>query len=166
MTQYLSDQPLYRDELAGLYAQYRVIKSKIKVTPVTSGTANVLPAFWGVYLDNDAVLTYALATSIMEDSRLGGSTSRPAIHTGLTGSLNASEARFNGSRSASFTIRKLDKDSRDVTHANGVSPTNLQAMEYQIWAGSIAGNDPGTLQFLVELSFTVSFTEPIVQTPS
>ncbi len=58
-------QPLFRDELAALYAEYRVVKSRIKVTPITSGTANVLPAFWGVYMDNnDAALTYTLATYI------------------------------------------------------------------------------------------------------
>lgn len=56
-------QPLMYDEYSALYKQYRVISSKIKITPVMTATGTGVPGFYGVFLDSDATLDYSLATS-------------------------------------------------------------------------------------------------------
>ena len=62
-------QSLMFDEYALLYNQYRVLSSKIKITPMVDDTSNITPAFYGVFGDKDTTFTYTLATAVIEDGR-------------------------------------------------------------------------------------------------
>ena len=60
-------QPLLHDEYQGLYGSYRVLSSKIRVTPVASSATTQVPAFWGVFVDQDTSLGYS---SLLKSSRI------------------------------------------------------------------------------------------------
>ncbi len=154
-------QPLLYDEYKLLYGHYRVISSKIKITPVESVTANVIPMLYGVYRDTDTTLTYSLGTSIIEDQRNKGS-------WGMGGVRDTGNRRLYSSKTASF------KASRDLGKEGAVNQTAVAnnpsgAMDtsfYQVWCASIAGNNPGSQDFIVQIDYVVQFTTPIVVTPS
>lgn len=154
-------QPLMRDEYALLYASYRVISSKIKVTPVASTTTNVVPSFYGVFRDDDSVLTYSLGTSIIEDQRNKGT-------WGMVAEQLDSSSKKHGTRSTSFNAKRdLGNDGQNATHEQATNPTGIDATQYyQLWSSSIAGNDPPTTNFLVQIDYIVEFTDPAVVTPS
>ncbi len=154
-------QPLMRDEYALLYGQYRVLSTKIKATLVTSSTAgNVIPCLYGVYRDVDTTLGYTLATSIIEDQRNKGGWKLGGPAGMIDHPLPSVRTSFNA---RSF----LSKEGNSHATAIGSNPAAGQdSAFFQLWAGSVAGNDPGAIQFLVQMDFIVEFSDPAVVTPS
>lgn len=160
-------QYLMRDEYALLYNEYRVLSSKIKVTPITTSTSNTVPALWGVYRDTDVTLTYSGGTSVIEDQRNKGGW---GIHVGLsTVQIQARGGSRRNTISATFNAKRdLSKDASTVTHLQSANPetTSPESMFYQIWNASILGNNPGAQSFLVQIDAIVEYTDPLVVTPS
>lgn len=148
-----------RDEYALLYLSYRVLSSKIKITPVPTSTTDVLPSLYGVYRDENTVLGYSLGTSIVEDQRNKGT-------WGLTG--NMFSLKQLRAKSASFNAKRdLGPDGADSSHDQGVNPTVASdSTFFQIWSASIAGTNPGAVSFLVQIDYIVEYTDPAVVTPS
>ena len=153
-------QPLMRDEYALLYDNYRVISSKIKVTLVTSGVAgNVVPCLFGVYRDKDTTLSYTLGTSIIEDMRnkggwnLGGAAAFVAERLKTSTSFNAK------------SFLSVEGASHATSQAANPAAGQDSAF-FQVWASSVSGNDPGSIEFLVQIDYVVEFSDPLVVTPS
>ncbi len=154
-------QPLLHDEYAALYERYRVVSSTIKVTPVTSSLTSQVPAFWGVFGDEDATLTYSLATAIIEDSPRSGGQVR--LHMAGATLLQGNSPMYHPAK-ARFSVKKnLAPDGRDTSTLFGANPaTGTADYNYQVWTGSILANDPGVLGFLIELEYVCQLTDPIV----
>ncbi len=152
-------QPLLHDEYQNYYANYRVLRCKIKVTPVNSLESGSAPGFWGVFLDPDTTLGYSSSTQAIEDktrtkswSQYANSTLNPQVkQRSMTRTFNAK--RFLG-----------PEEYNDVTPFGG-SPGAAQAY-FQIWSGSVLGNNPGAASFLVELEYTVELSGQETITPS
>ncbi len=158
-------QPLQYDEIAAYYANYRVLSSKIKVSPVATATSNVIPCLYGVYRDADSTLTYALGTSIVEDARNKGSW---GVHSGVT-SASLMHGNRRNTRTTTFNAkRQLSPEGANNSVLVTANPADDGefAMYYQLWAASIAGNNPGSVSFLVQIDYLIEFTEPKVLTPS
>ncbi len=157
-------QPLLRDEFAALYAEYRVTWAKIKVTPLTSGTANVIPALWGVMQKANSALDYSLATSVIEDK---SNKTGYSVHFGVTSTEGAYGNKRNAITRVFNAKRLMQPSGFNVSHPVGGDPGVGETDNYfHIWVGSILGNNPGALAFLVELTYDVTFSDPIVATPS
>ena len=157
-------QPLMFDEYAELYGEYRVLSSKITITPMVDDSSNILPVFYGVFGDKDATLTYTLATAIIEDSR---NKSSWGIFGGAAMVTNPNLKRMMTRRTSFNAKRNLSPDAAGKSHAIGVSPsTGPDTWNYQIWAGSVNGNNGGATQFLVEIDYIAEFTDPTVVTQS
>lgn len=155
-------QPLMHDEYSLLYGKYRVLSSTCKVTPVASATSSLVPGLYGVFLEADGTLGYALGTSIIEDQRNKGS-------WGLTmlGATNAQTSLLNQRKRASFNAKKfLSPEAANDAHDQGASPAAGHRAFFQVWVASVAGNNPGSINFLVEIDYTVEYTAPLVLTPS
>lgn len=152
-------QPLMRDEYFLLYQSYRVLSSKIKVTPIPVTNDILLPSLYGVYQNESSSLIYSLGTSVIEDQRNKGS-------WGILGN-QAELAQFK-SKSASFNAkRNLGADGMLNTTLQTSNPTNVEDTAFfHIWSASIAGNNPGAVTFLVQMDFIVEYTDPAVLTPS
>lgn len=155
-------QPLMYDEYTNLYGQYRVISSKIKVTPVLSGTSTVVPGLYGVLLEADGVLDYSLATSIIEDQRIKGS-------WGTFGTtVSMSTAQRTSTKMATFKSKSFfgPRNAGNPVNTNVNPSDDGQLAFYQLWVGSLAGNNPGAISFIVQLDYIVEFTKPLEITPS
>lgn len=150
-------QPLLHDTYEQLYGNYRVISSSIKVTPVTTTSSGVIPAFWGVFTDTNSSLDYTLASAAIEDK----------TRTKRFSQYNGPASVFNGampnSLKASFNSRMLGKEGANAVVPFGENPIadNRFTRFYQVWAGSILANNPGILSFLVELTYIVELTSPL-----
>ncbi len=153
-------QPLMFDEYTLLYNRYRVISSKCKVTPVGTTTSNLIPGLYGVFGDHDVTLTYALGNSVIEDMRNGGK-------WGIVGALNSTINQ--GFKTASYNaLKELSPDGAGQSTPVTVNPTaaGLADYNFQVWVGSVNGNDPAAMILLVQLDYIVEFTDPKVLTPS
>ncbi len=151
-------QPFTHDTMQTLYAQYRVLACSLKVTPVISNVANGQTSFWGIFLDNDSTLNYSLATAIIEDPR---TKSKWGIYNG--NSTIVSGSRYSKPLTLMFNAKKdSSPEAADNAVDFGALPltTNGLTTFFQIWSGSLLGNDPGPMQCLVELTYTVELSSP------
>ena len=62
-------QPLYFDQYMAGYDHYTVIGSKIKVTPSNASTADIVPVYYGVIIDDDSSNSYTNADQIIESNQ-------------------------------------------------------------------------------------------------
>ncbi len=154
-------QPLLHDTYATLYERYRVLSSTIKVTPITTSSSTIVPAFWGVFGDEDATLTYSLSTAVIEDSSRTGGDVRILMAGATTLQGNSPMSK---PATASFNAKRdLPPDGKNNSVAFGANPTELpDEYQFQVWAGSILANDPGVLPFLIEIEYVCELTDPIV----
>lgn len=148
-------QPLMYDEYSLLYEQYRVLSAKIKVTPIPDTVGNHIPCTYGVFRDPDTTLSYVSGNAIIEDKRNKGG-------WGFTG-FNSFVGKLNSiSRSTTFNAKR---DMSPAAAGNSIpiaSNPSTQEFDYyfQIWAASINGNDPGHVNFLVQIDYVVEFSDP------
>ncbi len=160
-------QPYGSDELKALYKYYQVKRSVIKVTPIATTTSNVVPACWGVYRDTDTTVNHNLIRNMVEDPTVP---SNWKIHSGFgSGNPTLSTGGRNTSTKATFSTRNMDAHARDTTLSVSADPTSgtQNDFSYIIYAGSFDGtSNPGSIQFLVEITYWVTFMEPLALTES
>ncbi len=154
-------QPFTHDTYATLYGAYRVIKSKIKVTPVASTASTLIPGFWGLFIDSDSTLSYSEGTQIVEDPRTGGFKQHMGVqtpHYGIQG----------GSMRKTFSAKSLGPEGKNnvVLFGSNASDDRQFSKYFCIWASSILANNPGSLEFMVEIEYTVELTSPLQITQS
>lgn len=155
-------QPLLRDEYNLLYLHYRVLSSKIKITPYTGTTTSTVPALYGVFVDpgNDGTLTYVEGTAIVEDRRVNRSWSI----------MNTSADIFHANKvlSTSYSNRMVNPELRDNATLMSANPSGTgNSKFFQVWCASPDGViNPGIVKFIVEIEYLVEFTTPVNLTQS
>lgn len=155
----IGHQPFGYDQHTLLYDRYRVLSSKITVTPVDVDSSNGTPCLWGIYEDVDGSLTYSLGTSIIEDTRNKGKWS---LHSGISSSPGFTGNTMKGvSRSLKFTNRSLGADVRNNTTLVTTNPDSDQDRLFHLWCSSIGGNNPIAQSFIVQIDYVVQFTDAV-----
>lgn len=157
-------QPLLHDEYSGLYGAYRVLKSKIKVTPITDSGSTATPSLIGVFVDQDTTLGYSTSTQAIEDKNRTGSYK---LYTGIQTALYNS--RTGGPMTRTFNAKRhLGPEGYNNVVAFGGNPNanTVDARYFCIWAGSVLGNTPSAVELLVEIDYVVELTSPLTVTES
>lgn len=152
---------MLHDEYNQLYTQYRVVSAKIKVTPIANTLTGQIPGAYGVFVDANSALDYTQATAAIEDKSRTKSWSM-IVGAGQFGQFK----NVNRVLTRSYNSKRMGKENQYKTTPFGASPGVDDDTYFQIWAGSMTGADPGTFQFLVELTQTVMLSDPIVVTQS
>jgi len=136
-------QPMYFDQLTALYNHYHVMKSKIKITAIRTGTnSNCIMV---LYLDDDTVVNATNAETMAERPGAKLVSCWPA--TGNLGKLTATfdaKAMFGG-------------DIYDNDTLKGTSSANPS--EQSVWTIGFNANTSSNVDFLVEIEYTVVWSE-------
>lgn len=141
-------QPLYFDQLAAVYDQYTVIKSKIRVQFMNT-TAN-LPILCGINGDDDGTA----GTNVETLTQSNNSTSRLlGTQTGGNNFAYMSQ-RFNCKRNLGINAFNA---SGDATAAINGNPT--EEFDYIVWFVAQDGASTTTANYKVDIEYTVIFTE-------
>lgn len=146
-------QPMNFDQMILGYLHYTVYGAKIKITRVRSVTTQILPAYFGVFLDSNATLSYTTAPQIMESNEKhskwlmtggleGGAFGMPSIE------LGCSVKKFMGVK---------DLSSPAYRTAFNANPT--EDVNFCIWGASIADNNPGGIIVVVEIEYLCKLSE-------
>lgn len=151
-------QPSNFDRWVTIYNRWTVLRTRVKFTPIPVATSNVSPAYYGmVFTRTSGMLSGSNPTELMEQPY--------SVYADFPAGLGS----FAGP-SPALTASTL---SREWT---GVDEKTLRIFEYggdsssgpnlgwdymvNLWAGSIDGNDPGSLIFKVEIEYDAVFYEP------
>lgn len=149
-------QPLAYDTYTTLYAKKRVLSSKITITPVHMDISDATPCMYGVFNDSDTSISYGNGLELIEDLRIKG---KWGI-AGATDFMLVNQSHMK--RRASFNVKQMGPEQRDNTSVVGASPDALDSRYYQVWASGItAADNPSAQDFVVEIEYTVEFTQPI-----
>lgn len=143
----IGHQPAYRDTYATLYDQYAVISSNIKVTFVSLAANTGVHA--GLTMDDDSTTTTTVTTLI--EQNFGKTTLLAPISGGLSCKT----------LTASFDCKKhLGIDpytSEQYKSSQGSNPNETFCAV--AWASPCDGSSTVTVQALVEIEYTVLFSE-------
>jgi len=151
-------QYLLRDTMAQLYESYRIVECEIKVTPVFTTSTPGIPGFWGVFMDVNTSLDYSLSTAIIE-AQADNKKTTWALHNGITSVVYGN---YDKSITVTFdSARDLCPEGYNQITTMGVSPSGVDHTRYfQIWSGSILGNNSAAADFLVQMKAKVEFCNP------
>lgn len=151
-------QPLGFDQIALSYDHYTVLGSKITVRAMKSTSVQSIPASYGLYLDNDSILTYTQADQIIEarHHQKGSKTWRvtPGLEEGSVSGVPGAVTLGFGAKTF-FGVKDLSAAQyRPLVAAN---PTEIAF--FCLWAANIDGNDPASWAFMCEIDFIATFGE-------
>jgi hypothetical protein len=149
-------KPMGQQQLFTLYDHATVVGSKIKFTPMTHGyaPAGTNSGVYGTYIDDNTTTSYTNAAAILE-SRLGKSS--VLIGNGGSAGTKPRPAIRKFSTSKFFGVKNVV--GKDLYRCGATfSPT--EDAYFVLWYGSIGGNDPGLLNFMVEIEYICVMTEP------
>lgn len=139
-------QPLYRDTYASIYDQYVVIGSKITVQFVSNQTDNIIV---GINGNDDSTFPTNIET-LME----GNNNTWSCVSQG-TGGNNQKVLSMTFEPNEMFGVdTKSDGYSSTAVTAN---PTELWC--YGVWCAALDGSSTSEVQYLVEIDYTVKFSE-------
>jgi len=138
-------QPLYRDQLAGIYDHYSVISARAQVR-LTNDSAD--PFAVGLLTDDDASGPSSIDTLCEQSHGLH------AILTPLTGSR--SSVRFIAAWDCK-TILGIDPFASE-TYKTAVGSNPAEESDLIVWVSDLAGNTAGIL-FDIEMEYDVLWTE-------
>ncbi len=146
------------DQHTAIYGRYRVEKSRMTVTPIGELTSAVVPALWGVYLDNDSTRNYATPIEAIEDMR---TPKKFGLHNGFHSNADWANMKKNAIKISFNAKTFLDKDGQnESTIVTGDPSGDQNTAFFIIWAGAIGAVNPGSVDFLVEIEYDVVFTDP------
>lgn len=148
-------QPMGFDTLTQNYDHFTVIGSKITVKPVfDQSSSNAVPGYWGVALV-DAIGTYdnTSATTLFENERVG----RPRTYGILNQTVIQNQTVRTFSLKRFFNVGSGVDDDRFQCDSGNSPP---ECAYFEVYVAPIAGNDPGTLKFIVTIEFIVVCHEP------
>jgi hypothetical protein len=143
------------------YENYCVLGSKITINYVIAGTANIQPAYIGIYLsrsehDIDDILTNGI-THLYEQPtnvrfrKVGGPSQSS---NGMTISHFFSGHKFFGKTKRNY------RDDPEFMGTASEDPTDPFLAHFQPFCHNIAGNNPGNIVLMVKIDFMVRFTMP------
>lgn len=151
-------QPLGFDSWASFYDHFTVTWAKIKVTYAPSATASGIPAYYGVLISDDGTrVTGATSVSHLLEHRF---LTRSKGVVGFSYHLaNNKSAQVSATCNVSkFLGKKNIVGAHQYQGSADVSP--LEQVYFEVWAASVAGTNPAALNFLVEIEYIATFTEP------
>lgn len=149
-------QPMGYNEWMARYNHYTVIGSRCVVTYAPSVTASVLPAYFGVNLSGDAAATYTSVEHLLEQrfTRRSHGVAGMSYHL-----VNDKRATVQ----CHFAARKFFGSSFVVgvePYRGGAASNPTEQAYFEIWTASVGGNDPATLNLLVNIDFIAVLGEP------
>jgi len=151
-------QPLGFDQWVGtIYDHFTVVGSKIKVTPTQQGydATGTNACVYGVILDDNDKFTYTNPAQILESKQGKGSVLIGNPGTGAGNKPRPATRTFSSKRF--FGAKALvGKD----LYRGGATFSPTEDAFYGVWCGSVGGNDPDLLNFLVEIEYVAVLTEP------
>lgn len=155
-------QPMGTDELFAVYKNATVVGTKMTVTPISSAVTNVNPGAIVLFKSpNVGSLSAASFSPILEQSN--------ATDYSIGGMINTTGAM----ETHPLTITYSPKQDQGITNPmdeNGLRNTASSGPSKpyygEIYVASIAANDPGAVQVIVELEFLVVFSERVAQSSS
>lgn len=153
-------QPTYFDQMMAFYDHYTVTSSFIRIRPVNTGVVELSPCIYSIMVTDAVGKVATLFAGGAEEAVLESKeckswnlTNAP-WNTGQRGDMQIS-ARFNAKQFfGPAYIEGATQYKGDSTH----NPD--EAAYYSLGFLSIAGNDPTTLPFAVEIFYDVTFSEP------
>ena len=147
-------QPLYFDQMGLIYDHYTVLGSQIKITYLPNSSSEQTPATFGVFLDDDSTFSYLTSTHILE----GG---QPMSKFNLAGA-RANRSGKPVSITLGYSTNKFFGVKNPVGQDNYQGTTSANPTEkayFQIWADAVSTNDPGLAVFMIEIEYTVVWSE-------
>lgn len=149
-------QPLGFDQWMLVYDHYTVIGSKCTVQAVPIIPSTLEPGFFGIILDdNSSGATYTTSQQIIESKQGGNHRIYGAL--GTTGKNNPKITK-------TFSAKKFFGKNAGIVNSSlyrgSASSNPSEEASFGIWAGTVAGNDPGNYTFLVTLEYIAVFSEP------
>lgn len=151
-------QPMYFDQMMAIYNKYCVIGSVMKATYANSTTGNMNPGFFGIYKSTNA--TALTAYTDINGIREGpGSRNTALRQIGLAGTA---QGWGPTSVKSTFSARKDLSVPSPLSNTNidgsiGTNPTDV--FYWSLFVADMQGDDPGSMNFLVEITYTVVFTD-------
>lgn len=150
------NQLLGTSSTTGWYDHFQVVGSKITVTFVEpEANTNVNPAYVGIVLsDNGTRVSSAASISALFESSLN---TRKQVQ--IAGRLNAP---YQATLSSTFSQKKFfGTKSLGVSKYKGTYNSSPSEQAYfEVYAASIAANDPGVLNFIATVDYIALLTEP------
>lgn len=138
-------QPLYFDQLAGLYESYEVVGSKIRAD---FSATTALSCLVGVNRDNDTSTTYNNRTALMENP-----SSKFKVITNGDDHATTVEARWSAKKTFGPFYNRDDNEALVTTN-----PVNES--DFVVWAINQYGSeDPGAVNVMVTIDYIVRFSE-------
>ena len=138
-------QPLYRDQYAGIYDNYVVLGSKIKVG--YQSRTNLQGTIAGIVGDNDTTISSTLTTLLEQNN---------SVHTLLSDPGGPIQFLFN-----TFSPRQMigvdAKDDGSSFTPVGSNPTDIFC--WSVWIQSTDGSSTEVCDVLVEIEYTVKFAQ-------
>lgn len=150
-------QPKGFDQWMAVYRHFTVIKSHIRVTPFIPTTATTeTPMYYGIFTSSGfgEVNAHGSVTEVLESSH--GQTFGIAGFQQNMGSTNAPVLEKYWDAKKFFGVKNVVGESQ-YRGNSGASPT--EQANFEVWGGSMVGNDPAQQDFLVEIEYVVTFTE-------
>lgn len=153
-------QPRGFDQWMLVYDHYTVIGAKIRVQAVplgdsgTSRSVNLMPGIFGVTLDDNTLLEDTTVQSVIE--------SHQGRKYRYTGPLATHTAGRGPSITKRFSAKKFFKKSAIVgadLYRGDVASNPTETANFGLWYGSIAGSDPPSMVFMVEIEYIALLTE-------
>ncbi len=147
-------QPLYFDQVIVPYDHYTVTHSKIVVTYINGTADRLIPGVFGIFLDDNSTISYTTVPAILEGGQKYSSNWKT---TGGAEDYNRPKKcslSFNASR---FFNTKNTVGKEGYKAAFSGNPT--ETADYCVWVGSVNGNNPTSVNLLVEIEMTATLTE-------
>ena len=156
-------QPANFDVWMRRYSKYTVLGSKITATFTPDAAAQIIPGYVGIYLTQVNTELATLLTNGVANAMEQKNTVKMAPLAALQSTTRSLTKGFSPSKL--FGVPKIgnqidDKFIGDVTK-------NPAALGYfQLFVASIDGNNPGEMDFLVTVDFTLKLSGLLQQSPS
>ncbi len=146
-------QPMGRDQLFVIYEHAVVMGSKAAITWLPEGVSNTIPAVIIAFKNrtSNTLTTKALSTVLEQRNRRGYQ---------IGGLLNAEGMTSFNQTFINFSPRK-DLGIKDPIDESGLYNTSTAGPTipyfFEVYALSIAGNDPGKINFIITIDYLCKF---------
>ncbi len=157
-------QPSNFDRWTTIYNRWTVYVTRVKITPAWNSTSSVMPGFWGFLVSKTGSLVAGFNTNTLLE--------QPYVKYSDAGAGLANTSAAAGSLTATLpstgwlAVNKAVLESTDYSGDDSAGPALAQDFRIEFFVANIAGNDPGSIPFKVELEYDSMFFEPKITLPS
>lgn len=157
-------QPSNFDRWTTIYNRWTVVRTKVKFTPAWNSTSSVMPGFWGFLVSKTGSLVAGLNPNTLLE--------QPYVKYSDAGAGLANSTSLGGSLTATLPsvgwlgVNTSVLMSPDYSGDDSAGPALAQDFRVEFFVTNIAGNDPGSIPFKVEVEYDAVFYEPKITLPS